>query len=136
MYSGQSGKRILRCRPFRKTSGEQVKYLEECRLPAGRNRQVLRADLPAERLPQELRQRRQKTRIPLRRVVVPQHAVEAGPVIEQSLHPLPPDFLHRGHSCGIATTEHEHVGLDRHRPPQVIHQRQDTAAGGELLTNI
>ena len=112
--------------------GQQVENLKERRLAPGGDRQVFGADRPTELVSQQARQRGEKPRIPLRRIVVAEHPVEPGSLVEQRLHPLSPQRLHRGHSCGIPASQHPHVGLDGHGPTEVIHQFEDAATGGEL----
>ena len=114
---------------------QQIEQKEKRRLPAVRHRQIFRADVPAEFPPQQRRQRREETRIPLRRIVADQQPLARGGVGGEFGQAGADERWQRGDHGGIAAAEHPHLRIERERAAHVIHQREDAAAPGQFLAD-
>ena len=101
---------------------EQIKEIEKGALPAIRDREILRPDVPAKCALQQRCERGEEARISLRRIVVAEHPIQRGAVGDDCAHPLAQERLHLRHRRGIATAEHAHIRLDGHGAAEIVHE--------------
>ena len=122
---------------IRHFSGEEIEEEEESGLAAGGDGDVLRADVPAERVAEELGDGVEEKRISARWVVAGQRAFESAGFCEDFRDALLPDSVDGRDVCGLAAAEHfEGWAGGCERVSEIVHQFTDSAAGCEVLAKF
>ena len=122
---------------IRKATGQGIEQEEERRLPSRRHRYVLPSEVPAKLAPEERRQRIPKSFVPVRALVVAQHALELPSRGHDLFHAQAPHRIDLRDMSGLSSPQHAHaLSPGRQSFSQIFHQLPDSASGAQTLAEF
>jgi len=135
VFGRQGEQHLLHC-PVILLAREEIEQDEECQLASVGQRDVARADVPAELLSQQIGQGRDEFAVAFRRIVLPHRPLETPPIGEQRRGAGAKAAFDLRDLRGIAAAEHVDRPRLRRRGAEIVHELPDARLNRDLPTEF